>query len=124
MDFNNIHYKSWTSVIRKDAPELCGFCNNNKIGDCCNKCGEGVCLQEQCCMIFPDRKNTTHIICLQCQRQIENKLKVEIDYTKLRDLKKKNKTKNLFSYDRVYESRLVLITYKYSFTGLYSSVRL
>ena len=91
MDSNNIHYQSWTSVIRKDATDLCGFCNKSKIGDCCNKCGEGVCLQEQCCMIFPDRKNTTYIICLQCRRQIENKLKVEIDYTKLRDLKKKIK---------------------------------
>lgn len=89
MNSEHIHYKSWTSVISKDTKELCECCNERKLVDSCNTCGEGVCFHDTCCTLFPHYKNTLYIICVTCQQRIEHKLKVEIDYSKLRILKQK-----------------------------------
>ena len=54
--------------------ETCNECNIEAIVDTCNKCGNGVCRSDNCCLSFPDRYNTTFIICNGCCKAIENKL--------------------------------------------------
>ena len=46
--------------------ETCNECNIEAIVDTCNKCGNGVCRSDNCCLSFPDRYNTTFIICNGC----------------------------------------------------------
>ena len=88
MNSKYIQYESWTSVIPKDTKELCEYCNKHKLADLCNTCGEGVCLHDTCCLVFPHYKRTHYVVCNNCRQRVENKLKVVIDYSKLRILKK------------------------------------
>lgn len=68
---------------------VCTCCNDAIINDCCNKCGDGVCAKESCCIIFPDRGNTTYNICKTCIDKIDSKFHLLIDMGKIEPLKKK-----------------------------------
>ena len=35
--------------------DICEECHKNFMVDCCNKCGNGICDKDTCCMIFPDK---------------------------------------------------------------------
>ena len=65
----------WTSLIDKEA-YMCNECRSDAIEDTCNKCGEGVCMNNKCCEQFPHYYNTTFIICRQCANEIEKKLHI------------------------------------------------
>ncbi len=71
------------------SSDICINCTTEMIEECCNKCGDGVCANEKCCMIFPDRHNTLFIICNNCIEIIDNKLYLLIDMGKLEPLKQK-----------------------------------
>jgi len=75
--------------VGKTDDEFCNECNTNRLIECCNKCGEGVCVNDNCSTIFPHYKNTVFVLCRSCSDQIESKLKVVIDLDKLRLLKNK-----------------------------------
>lgn len=95
MDAMHMNYTSYAS--RHDK-EYCERCGEGEVLLCCDKCGDGVCRGDRCCMIFPHYRNTEYVICNTCKEQIEQKLKQEIDLGKLTLLKRKiamNKCKYL-----------------------------
>ena len=57
---------------------LCNECNKNYNFDeqCCNLCGNIVCLSNDCCTTFPHYNNTTFIICTGCYNNFDKNLKV------------------------------------------------
>ena len=58
--------------------------------ECCNKCGEGLCLNTSCCQTFPHHNNDIYIICNACITDIEQKLRpTSVDKCDLHLLKKK-----------------------------------
>jgi len=69
--------------------DICINCTSEMIEVSCNKCGEGVCTNDSCCMIFPDRYDKLYIICNNCAKAIDKKLKLLIDMSKLDLLKRK-----------------------------------
>lgn len=73
-----------------DDEDRCNECDENRVKDCCNKCGEGLCLNVSCCQTFPHYQNNLYIICNQCITSIETKLRhTSVDMCDLRLLKKK-----------------------------------
>ena len=69
--------------------EKCNECDDRQIEECCNKCGEGVCLSSQCCELFPHYHNSNYTICRQCTDKIEKDLLVLLNHNDLRLLKQK-----------------------------------
>lgn len=69
--------------------DFCNECNANTLIECCNRCGEGVCGNDQCSTIFPHHKNSVFAICKTCYIEIDRRLTLQIDVDKLRNLKKK-----------------------------------
>jgi hypothetical protein len=69
--------------------DFCNECNAKSLIKCCDKCGEGVCANDNCSLVFPYHRNTNYILCRTCSDKIESKLKVVIDLDKLRLLKQK-----------------------------------
>lgn len=86
---------TYTHVLFKPYYEMnndidfCNECNTKTLIDGCNKCGEGVCTNDKCSIIFPHYRNTKYILCRTCSDKIESKLTVVIDLDKLRLLKQK-----------------------------------
>lgn len=77
------HYE----VFEED--ERCNECRELSVQDACNKCGEGVCLSNSCCEVFPHYNNSNYTICRKCTSSIENKLRLIINYGELKLLKQK-----------------------------------
>jgi hypothetical protein len=69
--------------------EKCSECDVHQIEYCCNKCGDGVCLNPECCELFPHSHNTKFVVCRQCANKIEEKLVVLLNHNDLRLLKDK-----------------------------------
>jgi hypothetical protein len=82
----NLPYKSSSRFY---DIEKCNECDEQPIEDCCNKCGEGVCLSKKCCELFPHYSNSNYTICRQCTIAIEEKLTVIINHNDLLLLKQK-----------------------------------
>ena len=81
-------YDIYTRTI--DDEDRCNECDEKRVMQCCNKCGEGICLHTSCCQTFPHRNNDIYIICNQCITSIETKLRpTSVDMCDLRLLKKK-----------------------------------
>ena len=76
---------------RYDNLDLCNECNSQVVRESCNRCGEGVCLGTNCCLTFPHYKDTLFVVCLDCSKQIESKLKVLIEKDDLKLLKQRIK---------------------------------
>jgi len=88
---NKITMSIWATLNK----ETCEYCNINSISECCNKCGDGVCIDSDCSWQFPHYHNTMFIICNNCFIDVNKKLNVLIDYNKLNLLKEKIRTNNL-----------------------------
>jgi len=70
--------------------DRCNECDEKRVKDCCNKCGEGLCLSTSCCQTFPHHTNVIYIICNACITDIEQKLRpTTVDTCDLLLLKKK-----------------------------------
>lgn len=70
--------------------QRCNECDSSWVKEFCNKCGEGVCLQDICCETFPHYNNKLYIVCKSCINEIDNKLYIleEIEERKrVNDLK-------------------------------------
>ena len=85
----------WDYLINKED-HVCNECKSDWIQEECNRCGEGVCMDDKCCEKFPHYHNTNFIICRDCATEIEKKLHIlEDDENKmcmdLKSLKKKIK---------------------------------
>lgn len=90
MDTMNMFY---TTIVSRYDKEYCEVCEEGDMEVCCDKCGDGVCRNERCCMIFPHYNNTEYVVCVECKDKIEKKLRQEIDMGKLTLLKRKIATK-------------------------------
>ena len=82
-----------TSIYAVEKDDVCCACNTGDINECCNKCGDGVCVDETCCVVFPHHGNTIFVICRSCCDAIDKQLTVLLDDDKLRVLKHKIATK-------------------------------
>ena len=81
-------YDIYTHTI--DDEDKCNECDEKRVKDCCNKCGEGLCLSTSCCQTFPHHMNDIYIICNACTTDIEQKLRpTTVDKCDLHLLKKK-----------------------------------
>lgn len=70
--------------------DTCNECHKKRVKECCNKCGEGLCLGESCCETFPHYNSGLYILCNDCVTCIEQKLRpTSVDKCDLRLLKKK-----------------------------------
>ena len=70
--------------------DKCNECHQKRVKECCNKCGEGLCLSESCCQKFPHYNNELYILCNYCVTSIETKLRpTSVDKCDLRLLKQK-----------------------------------
>lgn len=70
--------------------DRCNECDEKRVKDCCNKCGEGLCLSVSCCQTFPHYQNDLYIICNACITDIEQKLRpTSVDKCDLQLLKQK-----------------------------------
>lgn len=83
----------YTTIVSRYDKEYCEVCGEGEMEICCDKCGDGVCRNERCCMIFPHYNNTEYAVCDSCKCRIEKKLRQEIDMGKLTLLKRKIATK-------------------------------
>lgn len=80
--------------------DFCNECNSNALIECCNRCGEGVCANDNCSTIFPHYQNSVFAICRTCYIEIDQRFTLQIDVDKLRTLKKKiysNRTKRIMN---------------------------
>lgn len=69
--------------------DLCNICETKSNLLTCDKCGEGVCNNDGCSMLFPHYFNTLFVICNDCNVTISKKFKLVIDLSKIRLLKQK-----------------------------------
>ena len=83
--------KRYISLFGED--DICEECHHNFIVDCCNKCANGVCDNDTCSMIFPDKFGHKYFICKHCVDDINKDLHLLIDMGKIELLKKKKKEK-------------------------------
>lgn len=85
MDILPMFYTPLIGIYNK---EYCEVCEEGLVEISCDKCGDGVCRNERCCMVFPHYKNTEYIVCNECKEIIEKKLQ-QIDLGKITLLKRK-----------------------------------
>ena len=94
---NNPKERSRTSSYSISYHDDCNECDRTTMLHCCNKCGDGVCLNTTCCTTFPHYNNSTYVVCTSCIRSIDKNLYVLIDLAQLASLKNKITTKSTFS---------------------------
>jgi hypothetical protein len=75
-----------------DDDDVCDNCKTNIPQHSCDKCGNGICDDEECSMKFPHYSNTTFCVCRSCVDKISMKLVLLIDLGKLKLLKEKIRT--------------------------------
>ena len=75
-----------------DDDDFCDVCETHIPQYNCNKCGNSICGEVQCCMTFPHYSNTTYFVCSKCVDKISLKLVLLIDLGKLKLLKEKIRT--------------------------------
>ena len=75
-----------------ECDDVCESCEINIPQYSCNKCGNGICDDEECSMKFPHYSNTTYFVCKHCVDTISLKLVLQIDLGKLELLKEKIRT--------------------------------
>ena len=72
--------------------DVCESCHINTTLYSCNKCGNGICDDAECSLIFPHYYNTTYFVCKSCVDTISQNLILQIDLGKLELLKEKIRT--------------------------------
>ena len=74
----------------------CDLCNDVSLFlVTCRNCNKKFCYTEKCGLHFDHSNNTVYSICKICVDKISNKMKVAVDYTKLKCLKKKIKLRKM-----------------------------
>ena len=71
--------------------DVCGMCTGALISNTCDKCGEGICAKESCGLTFPEKYNTTYVLCMGCIDYVSKDLHLLIDMGKIEPLKEKIK---------------------------------
>jgi len=76
-------------INRLTEEDVCNECDQKRKIICCDKCGNAVCTSNQCTVMFPHYVGGIFAVCTSCKTQIEGKLKILVDFDKLKLLKKK-----------------------------------
>ena len=50
--------------------DYCSGCNKKKVIQCCDKCGDAVCENPECCTMYPQYKKDDIVLCNYCIKQI------------------------------------------------------
>ena len=79
---------------------VCGRCTGALISNTCDKCGEGICAKESCGLTFPEKYNTTYVLCMGCVDYVSKDLHLLIDMGKIEPLKEKI-THSKMTYNRL-----------------------
>ena len=87
------HVETFLFNKNSEGIDICSQCDEKKRIICCNKCGEAICRSEKCSQLFPHYQDTIYAICTECSHDIGIKLKLVIDMSKLKLLKRKIKTR-------------------------------
>ena len=89
-EFSNLFDKT------SDVVDNCSHCSKKKNLHLCVKCGDAVCSNVECSLVFPHYNNTLLVICHECSDEIAQKMKLVINLGELKLLKRKikNKLKN------------------------------
>ena len=74
---------------RIDKDDLCNECEDYHPSYCCDKCANSICSNDKCSWLFPHYNRTNYVICASCVEEIDKKLTLLVDYSKLVLLKKK-----------------------------------
>ena len=95
MSYNQLNSKDMSVLFSENSnwTDICEECNEKKQIVLCDKCGGGVCQNDDCSVLFPHYNNTLFVICNHCCDEIFDKFKLMIDFTKIKLLKNKIKTK-------------------------------
>ena len=72
-----------------EGSDICSQCDEKKNIVTCNKCGEAVCCRGECANLFPHHNDTLYVVCNECTDEIARKLRLVIDFGKLKLLKRK-----------------------------------
>ena len=80
--------------------DVCGSCVDALITDNCNKCGEGVCAKESCALTFPEKYNTSYVLCMGCINDVSKDLHLLIDMGNIEPLKEKIRNETTFHQQR------------------------
>ena len=87
--FNDFHVEAFLFQKNCEGTDHCSQCREKRRIVSCNKCGDAVCQDTRCSQLFPHYHDTIYAICKECTYGISNKLKLVIDMSKLKLLKKK-----------------------------------
>lgn len=66
-------FKSKFSIENLD---YCSTCNQKNVSMCCDKCGDAVCDNKNCCTTFPQYNKDKYVLCKHCIDSIEQKFKI------------------------------------------------
>lgn len=85
--------------------DVCGSCTGALITNTCNKCGEGICAKESCGLTFPEKYNTTYVLCMGCVDYVSKDLHLLIDMGKIEPLKEKIKMEKTVQQQQEHKRR-------------------
>uniref|UniRef100_A0A6C0IJ73 Uncharacterized protein n=1 Tax=viral metagenome TaxID=1070528 RepID=A0A6C0IJ73_9ZZZZ len=55
--------------------DYCTTCETKKVIQCCDKCGDSVCENTECCTIYPQHNREDTVLCKYCVDAVEKKFK-------------------------------------------------
>ena len=84
---------------------VCGRCTGALISNTCDKCGEGICAKESCGLTFPEKYNTTYVLCMGCVDYVSKDLHLLIDMGKIEPLKEKIKMEKTVQQQQEHKRR-------------------
>lgn len=76
-----------TDLFNLEYNEECYICEDARSKHFCTDCANSVCSSKSCCEIFPHYNETNLIICNDCVKYYETKLRPQIDHTKIAKIK-------------------------------------
>lgn len=77
---------------RYGSVDLCVSCEFAVIIESCDKCGDGVCMKDNCCVTFPHKYNKLYVLCNTFVNKIDKQFKMVI-YIKKKQANANAKTK-------------------------------
>ena len=82
--------------VRHIINNTCNLCNEKQLFLVeCRNCNKEFCYDENCGIHFDHSNNTLYSICNICVDNISKKMKIAVDYTKLKCLKNKIKLRKM-----------------------------
>jgi|UniRef100_A0A6C0LWH4 hypothetical protein len=81
----------YTGYFTLKEKEFCTICEEQEFSELCDKCGDVVCADTNCCFTYSLENSDTYVLCKICLSKINAKLRVEIDIGKISTLKQKIK---------------------------------